>query len=388
MAKRKTVIGASGDLQKFNDTILMKFLLKLQEAGIISIDSDFSQADYDSILDRFSANFADWAEENFSDAEISEFLKWAKTKVAEQQAGTVIPAQHAPEQYRYPTDKETRLMLSGAILPDGEALPVRGTGTYITVFPAENEAPSDLPLTTEQYSIMLAMAQALITNGGDISNSGVWLTPEQLFRIMLADDNARMTPENRENIIAAVRFMMNHKAEICDKNGRKIRASSMIFGYEVENTKLENGNPVKLAWFVKEMPIFMMYAYQRGQISAIPKPVVALPSGMKYSEKNLAIRDYLLREIEWMKYSRKHPEKRYGKRTGTRILFNSVFEGCQMPELSTVTKDGEKQSISESDQRKARRYKAQIKDFCEHFKRTGEIDGYTAEKDGITILFE
>ena len=298
----------------------------------------------------------------------------------------LVTIQRAPDNYRYPTDKETRLILSGAIIPDGEPLPVKGTGSYITVFPTEDETGAQLPLTTEQHSIMLAVAQAMIKEK-DAVVSGVWITPDQIFRIMLADDTVRLKPENREDIITAVRYMMNHKAEIRDKSGKIIRAT-MIMGYEVEDTKLENGNPVKLAWFIKEMPVFMMYAYQRGQICAIPKPVVALPSGVKYTNENVAIRDYLLREIEWMKYDRKHPEKKTNKRTGTRILYNSVFEGCQMPELCTITKNGTKQALPDSDRRKANRYKARIKDFCVHFTSTKEIAGFTEQPDGITISLD
>lgn len=385
MAKRKAkVISTTGDLRKFDDTLLMQFLLKLQEDGLISIDSDFNEEDYNKLVDRFAANVADAYEQKTPEElrkEIEELQKQLREKTGKQEE--LVPIQHAPEEYRYPTDKETRLILSGAIIPDGEALPIKGTGSYITVFPAENENPSDLPLTTEQYSIMIAIAQAMITRGGEARISGVWLTPDQIFRLMLADDNARMTPENRESIIAAVRYMMCHIAEI-QKDG-KIWRETMIHASEVENKKLENGNPVKLAWFIKEMPVFMMYALQRGQITAIPKPVVALPAGMNYSGKNLAIRDYLLREIEWMKYTQKHPEKKTGKRAGTRILFNSVFEGCQMQELSNIAKDGTKKKLPDSDRRKANRYKAQIKEFCEHFTRTGEIEGYTAQPDGITV---
>lgn len=302
----------------------------------------------------------------------------------EGEASPFITAQHAPDNYRYPTDKETRLILSGAIIPDGEALPIKGTGSYITVFPAEDETGAQYPLTTEQYSIMIAIAQTMISEKGS-NASGVWITPDQIFRIMLADDSVRLKPENREDIIAAVRYMMSHLVEIHDKSGHVIRAN-MIFGYEVENKKLENGNPVKLAWFIKEMPVFMMYAYQRGQICAIPKPVVALPSGVKYTDKNLAIRDYLLREIEWMKYTKKHPEKKTGKRTGTRILFNSVFEGCQMPELSNMI-NGERQALTDTGRSTRSKYIAKIKKFCDHFSNTGEIAGYTAENDGISIIF-
>lgn len=385
MAKRTAnVIGNGGELRKFYDTIFMQLLRRLQEDGLISIDDDFNEEDYHAALDRFSASTADWIEETFTDEQIDQFLEWSRKRAEKEPPEEVIAIQHAPEQYRYPTDKETRLILSGAILPDGEALPVKGTGSYITIFPAENENPSNLPLTTEQYSIMIAIAQATIPREGAAPQGGVWLTPEQIFRLMLADDSVRLKPDTKENIIAAVRFMMNHKAEIMDKKGRIIRAN-MIFGYEVENTKLENGNPVKLAWFIKEMPVFMMYACQRGQICAIPKPVVALPSGMKYTEKNLAIRDCLLREIEWMKYSRMHPEKKTGKRAGTRILYNSIFNSCQMPELSSIAPDGTKAILSESNRRKATRYKAQIRDFCAHFTSTGEIAGYTTQQDGITV---
>jgi hypothetical protein len=387
MAKRKAkVISATGNLRKFDDTLLMQFLLKLQEDGLISIDSDFNEEDYNKLVDRFAANVADAYEQKTPEElrkEIEELQKQLREKTGKQEE--LVPIQHAPEEYRYPTDKETRLILSGAIIPDGEALPIKGTGSYITVFPAENENPSDLPLTTEQYSIMIAIAQAMITRGGEARISGVWLTPDQIFRLMLADDSARMTPENRENIIAAVRYMMRHTAEIQDKKGRIIRAN-MIFGYEVENKKLENGNPVKLAWFIKEMPIFMMYAYQRGQISAIPKPVVALPAGIKYSEKSLAIRDSLLREIEWMKYTQKHPEKKTGKRNGTRILYNSIFEGCQLPELSNAL-NGERRTLSDTARSLRSKYITRIKKFCEHFKQTGEIAGYTTQPDGITISF-
>lgn len=127
----------------------------------------------------------------------------------------------------------------------------------------------------------------------------------------------------------------------------------------VRKTGIINGKPVSGAIFFNGVPMLMEYSRRRGQITTIPL-IVYQSSEISKTADNLAIEDYLIERIAHIKSGRGNP----------RILYETLFE------KANVKTKMQKQRAPEK-----------IKKYLSHYKKTGFIDGYTADAKGVTIVF-
>lgn len=106
-------------------------------------------------------------------------------------------------------------------------------------------------------------------------------------------------------------------------------------------------------------PPLISFARERKQITTLTRQLLESP--ISKTDANLLLEDYLLERIGRMKSpNSKAPRK---------ILFSTIYDRC---------------SITTAKQRK--RAPEKITRYLEHYKKSGWIDGYKMETDGVTIL--
>ena len=106
-------------------------------------------------------------------------------------------------------------------------------------------------------------------------------------------------------------------------------------------------------------PILFKFAIQRKQITAIPIEVLQIP--LNKNEGNLAINDYLISRVTAAKRGK----------VSRKVLYKTLFDKC---------------AISDKTQR--RRAKETINTLLNHYVKSGFIQDYATEKDGIFLFLE
>ena len=340
MAKRKkTVIAASGELQKFNDTVFMQALLKLQDAGIISIDEGFNQQDYEKILDTVSGNVTEWIEETFSDEEKADFIEWVKRKEREQQEETA-PTTVYPETFTMSLANAvtslatveapiTRDVREAAKFPAGNDVSV-----YVQLgFDAETAKENGITIPSRITDFDLEVLNAIISlmNAG---NRLFW--PEQIASVLKGKKAIETATHEAElnRIIAAVerlRFTsvyidateqfgnLKYKADPSRvNNGHVVYDENILYLRGARAINLQNGKTVR-AWEYagNKMPVLYEYSQRLKQIASVDLRL--LDTGVRTDETITVAKTYMLREISKMKR---------GSRNNTKMLYSTILKAC------------------------------------------------------------
>lgn len=399
MAKRKAnIIRANGGLRKFDDTLFMQLLLKLQEDGLISIDSGFSQKDYEAALDRFSGNMADWIEDTFTDEQIDEFLEWAKKRlIAEEEPEeepaptTVYPKEFTMSLANAVTSLATvdapitRNVLQAAKFPVGNDVNVYVSLGFDTETAKENGITIPSRITDFDLEVLNAIISLL-----KAGNSLFW--PEQIASVLKGKKAVETTTHETEmnRIIAAVerlRFTsvlidateqfanQRYKADperIEEQQGipHVVYNDNILHLRGARAVNLQNGKSV-IAWEYagNKMPVLYEYSQKLKQITNVDLRL--LDTGVRTDETITVAKTYMLREIMKMKR---------GSRNNNKMLFSTIFKACgiEKPE------DGSQKARNTNFNRK-KRFKTYISTMCDSWKAQGFITGYVILEDGIKI---
>ena len=393
MAKRKkTVIAASGELQKFNDTVFMQALLKLQDAGIISIDEGFNQQDYEKILDTVSGNIANWIEDSCTDEQIDEFIEWVKRKEREQQEETA-PTTVYPETFTMSLANAvtslatveapiTRDVREAAKFPAGNDVSV-----YVQLgFDAETAKENGITIPSRITDFDLEVLNAIISlmNAG---NRLFW--PEQIASVLKGKKAIETATHEAElnRIIAAVerlRFTsvyidateqfgnLKYKADPSRvNNGHVVYDENILYLRGARAINLQNGKTVR-AWEYagNKMPVLYEYSQRLKQIASVDLRL--LDTGVRTDETITVAKTYMLREISKMKR---------GSRNNTKMLYSTILKACgiEKPE------DDSEKAKDAFRKRKKRFTTDYLVKFCDSWKAQGFISGYEMLEDGIRI---
>ena len=120
-----------------------------------------------------------------------------------------------------------------------------------------------------------------------------------------------------------------------------------------------NGKVVDgLIMVYRELPLFT-FARDRKQITRIPRKVLQGPQNK--TTGNLQIQDYLILRIAQAKTN-------HGKK---KILYKTIFEHCRITSI-----------------KQKQRARPKVKQFMDHFVKSGFIAGATYSEDGVTIVLK
>ena len=157
---------------------------------------------------------------------------------------------------------------------------------------------------------------------------------------------------------ARVKISNEHEIEV-NKGYPKLVYNGPMLLWDAIEAYIDNTLTEAAIQFYKLPPLYS-FAKDRNQITAVPQKVLNSP--INKTDANLAIENYLLKQIGHMRNSKKFPRK---------ILFKTLYERC---------------GIETPMQRK--RAPDKIRAYLDHYKEkeTGYfIKGYTETEDGITI---
>ena len=229
------------------------------------------------------------------------------------------------------------------------------------------QADGLVPKSLNLYDLDVAAAVHTLVEedkkNGRKENGYTILSPSAIYK---QTGGKELHKTDRENIIKSCRKQLYtpYKAERYRKvTDGEIEITTDYEGHFIEGhleSAYINGQYVETALFVSSVPMLEKTLGQPGQITRVERSLLTT-KGVNRSERNLRIRNYLLRQIKYMKHN---PEF---SRT---FLHETFFENCKVP----ARKKSEALNIARK-----------ILNNCIEQE---EIAGYKEEKDRFTILFD
>lgn len=395
MAKRKApVIGAGSELRKFDDTIFMQLLRRLQEDGLISIDSDFNEADYQAALDRFSAGTAEWIEETFTDEEIDQFLEWSSKRAGNAFLEETAPTTVYPEKFTMSLANAVTNLSTVESKTQKSFSVGSGAEVYVSLgIDTETAKENGITIPGKITDFDLAVLNAIVSLYS-AGNRLFW--PEQIASVLKGKKAIETAAHENEidRIVTAVerlRFtsvlidateqFANHGKYKTKYKAKEERITELpdsthiiyndnilhLRGARVIN--LQNGKSVN-AWeyVATKEPILYEYSKALNQITNVDLRL--LDTGVRSDEPITIAKLYMLQEIMKMKN---------GSRDSKKMLFTTIFKRCGLDK----PKDESEKAKDAFRKRKKRFTTEYLVKFCESWKTGGIITDFKMSDDGI-----
>lgn len=208
----------------------------------------------------------------------------------------------------------------------------------------------------------------------DAGNIFIW--PEQIYRTMTGQTNTdRVSPQAVENIkdslikqmLSLIEIDYTAQAKLYKKDVKvdsyKMRGNML---YLKEHEAIINGQMIT-GFNVLEKPILYEYSQKmrgtdNGQVITIKIDLLNTKKAISNTPDNIVIRAYVIKRIEEMKSTKNH--------LGNKILYDRIFEECQIDTSNKVIK---------------KRHRDAIKKILECFIEKDYIKAFSETKKGKTF---
>ena len=207
------------------------------------------------------------------------------------------------------------------------------------------------------YDKMVYIAVAALFNAGNTV-----ITTNQVYRIMGGKNKANSS--DRRKIMDSLQKMANTRIEFNDEHAQKQFKKDTYFRYQGHLLEARfgervsmNGIPVADAVRILAEPPMLTFAKHLKQFTTMKPQVFALP--LANTDVNLAIKDYLLVNLAFMKSGRRNHK----------VLWTSLYEACGV----TRNKDRVRNAV------------IKCLDYLQSDAGCNYIMTYTVLDDGITI---
>lgn len=312
-----------------------------------------------------------------------EWLKAFRSKKTTNHAELEViePVHYNPnlsENYRYTTEKIMKeVFLKGAPTRNKIFSDSAKEDVYITY---ELELEDGCEISSPLEPIDRDLIEAI---GNLLRNSNTnCLKLVTIYRELTHNPKATMTEKIEENLLkmlrrcASKRLLLNAKKE-ADHSEKKTEWKALknetYFDEQVLNWRAAKGQSLGFSdddMYIEFLtyPVLLRYAEAKGNIRTIESNILNV-KGLKNTNENIVIRNYLSREIKWMKTGKR--VRRVGKQKvlNTTISFDTVLEYVGLLEL---TRDDRK------------RRKNIIEKILKYWTDCKWIDGFTIDKASKT----
>ena len=188
------------------------------------------------------------------------------------------------------------------------------------------------------------------------------ITPTHIYKFMGYKE--KLNARDREKILESVKTISRARVFINNKEENELYKKYPLISLDAPLlsaticTAISGNNEVVDAIEISEIPKLFTIAEQRGQVTTIPFAVVEIPVISK-TDDNLQLLFYLIKRIVYMKHD---------STTSKKILFNSVYDKCNIEEYK------QRQRLPEK-----------LEKIFDYYKSIGWISGYKITDQEIQI---
>ena len=188
------------------------------------------------------------------------------------------------------------------------------------------------------------------------------ITPTHIYKFMGYKE--KLNARDREKILESVKTISRARVFINNKEENELYKKYPLISLDAPLlsaticTARSGNNEVVDAIEISEIPKLFTIAEQRGQVTTIPFAVVEIPVISK-TDDNLQLLFYLIKRIVYMKHD---------STTSKKILFNSVYDKCNIEEYK------QKQRLPEK-----------LENIFDYYESIGWISGYKITDKEIQI---
>lgn len=321
---------------------------------------------------------------------------------------SVLPAKHTmPNNYLANELQHGGIIDAGLLnLPVlGDSKKARKGGELITTSVIATYQPGEGVTIKGNYTEYDRQVQDAVCSLWQYGDIGHIFTPAMIYRAMTNNAAVQPSPQQIGAVTRSIEKQRRihvqvdasaefEKRGIADENGRPIHFKVGEFLLVLKDLEVTAGGKTVKGYYIKEAPLLLTYSRLTKQLLTVKSELLDIRridskrricESIANTESRIAIKGYLLRRIEVLKYDTKRakdnfrkyqnrrskdrslPEKEASEfmQQSTRILFDTVFE------------ETGQESTSRETQRRNREFAMQCLDY---WKATGHIKGYSIVK--------